>query len=228
MPATARGHWGFGFHLNAKAMALTIEKPRNANVAVCTVFRQNYVGRLAADPLVGGKRGYSRLAATGSSRSEHLSRPSEHVRLRSAPTRSPSRYLRSRGPGFSRHRGFSGRLPQDQARGRAREEIRRKTSSGIQDVLLSCGAKVDTVEQPLNPRHSVILIEADDPISRACFDFRVVQSTPLFEWPVWSRHTHEKSNPIESLIPFRVASRSAARLGRVRGTRGGYHSDNPS
>src|SRR5262245_66090437 len=31
------GHWGFGFHVNARAMALTIEKARTANVAACTV-----------------------------------------------------------------------------------------------------------------------------------------------------------------------------------------------
>src|SRR4029450_427764 len=31
------GHWGFGFHVNAKAMALTIEKAKTANVAACTV-----------------------------------------------------------------------------------------------------------------------------------------------------------------------------------------------
>src|ERR1700692_3059552 len=39
------GHWGFGFYVNAKAMALTIEKARTANVAACTVFRQSHVGR---------------------------------------------------------------------------------------------------------------------------------------------------------------------------------------
>src|SRR5262245_6160779 len=31
------GHWGFGFHVNAKAMALTVGKARTANVAACTV-----------------------------------------------------------------------------------------------------------------------------------------------------------------------------------------------
>src|SRR6202161_1942226 len=46
------GHWGFGFHVNAKAMALTIEKARTANAAACTVFRQSHVGRLAAYPLM--------------------------------------------------------------------------------------------------------------------------------------------------------------------------------
>ena len=40
------GHWGFGFHVNAKAMAMTIEKAKTANVAACTVFRQSHVGRL--------------------------------------------------------------------------------------------------------------------------------------------------------------------------------------
>ncbi|MEA2913135.1 MAG: hypothetical protein QOJ15_5216, partial [Bradyrhizobium sp.] len=40
------GHWGFGFHVNAKAMRLTIEKAKTANVAACTVFRQSHVGRL--------------------------------------------------------------------------------------------------------------------------------------------------------------------------------------
>src|SRR5271163_3747084 len=46
------GHWGFGFHVNAKAMALTIDKARTANVAACTVFRESHVGRLAAYPLM--------------------------------------------------------------------------------------------------------------------------------------------------------------------------------
>src|SRR3981081_1703255 len=42
------GHWGFGFHVNAKAMAITIETAKTANVAACTVLRQSHVGRLAA------------------------------------------------------------------------------------------------------------------------------------------------------------------------------------
>jgi uncharacterized oxidoreductase len=29
-------------HVNAKAMALTIEKAKTANVAACTVFRQSH------------------------------------------------------------------------------------------------------------------------------------------------------------------------------------------
>src|SRR5215468_4840256 len=51
------GHWGFGFHVNAKAMALTIEKAKSANLAACTVFRQSHVGRLAAYPLMAAREG---------------------------------------------------------------------------------------------------------------------------------------------------------------------------
>ncbi|MES5488944.1 Ldh family oxidoreductase [Bradyrhizobium sp. INPA03-11B] len=60
------GHWGFGFHVNAKAMALTIEKARIANVAACTVFRQSHVGRLAAYTLMAANAGMIGLAAGGS------------------------------------------------------------------------------------------------------------------------------------------------------------------
>ena len=56
------GHWGFGFHVNAKAMALTIEKAKTANVAACTVFRQSHVGRLAAYPLMAIKEGMIGIA----------------------------------------------------------------------------------------------------------------------------------------------------------------------
>src|SRR5206468_8551769 len=45
------GHWGFGFHVNAKAMELTIEQAKTGNVAACTVLRRRHVGRLAAYPL---------------------------------------------------------------------------------------------------------------------------------------------------------------------------------
>ena len=63
------GHWGFGFHVNAKAMALTIEKARTANVAACTVFRQSHVGRLAAYPLMAMREGMIGIAAADSGRS---------------------------------------------------------------------------------------------------------------------------------------------------------------
>lgn len=70
-PTTAAidGHWGFGFHVNAKAMALTIEKAKTTNVAACTVFRQSHVGRLAAYSLMAASAGMIGLAAAGSSRS---------------------------------------------------------------------------------------------------------------------------------------------------------------
>jgi LDH2 family malate/lactate/ureidoglycolate dehydrogenase len=70
-PTTAviDGHWGFGFHVNAKAMALTIEKARAANVAACTVFRQSHVGRLAAYPLMAMREGMIGLATADSGRS---------------------------------------------------------------------------------------------------------------------------------------------------------------
>src|ERR1700753_1547070 len=63
------GHWGFGFHVTAKAMALTIEKAKKANVAACTVFRQSHVGRLAAYPLMAIREGMIGLATADSGRS---------------------------------------------------------------------------------------------------------------------------------------------------------------
>src|SRR5215471_12916823 len=63
------GNWGFGFYVNAKAMALTIEKAKTANVAACTVFRQSHVGRLAAYPLMAAREGMIGLATADSGRS---------------------------------------------------------------------------------------------------------------------------------------------------------------
>jgi LDH2 family malate/lactate/ureidoglycolate dehydrogenase len=63
------GHWGFGFHVNTKAMELTIEKAKTANVAACTVFRQSHVGRLAAYPLMAMREGMIALATADSGRS---------------------------------------------------------------------------------------------------------------------------------------------------------------
>ena len=70
-PTTAviDGHWGFGFHVNSKAMELTIAKARTANVAACTVFRQSHVGRLAAYPLMAMREGMIGLATADSGRS---------------------------------------------------------------------------------------------------------------------------------------------------------------
>lgn len=63
------GNWGFGFHVNARAMAHTIEKARTANVAACTVLRQSHVGRLAAYPLMAARAGMIGIAAADSGRS---------------------------------------------------------------------------------------------------------------------------------------------------------------
>src|SRR5438309_4967838 len=63
------GHWGFGFHVNAKAMALTIAKAKTANVAACTVFRQSHVGRLAAYPMMAMREGMIGIATADSGRS---------------------------------------------------------------------------------------------------------------------------------------------------------------
>ena len=69
------GHWGFGFHVNAKAMQLTIEKAKKTDVAACTVFRQSHVGRLAAYPLMAAKEGMIGLATADSGRSPKMVAP---------------------------------------------------------------------------------------------------------------------------------------------------------
>jgi LDH2 family malate/lactate/ureidoglycolate dehydrogenase len=69
------GHWGFGFHVNAKAMALTIEKARKTNVAAVTVFRQSHVGRLGAYPLMAIGEGMIGLATADSGRSAKVVAP---------------------------------------------------------------------------------------------------------------------------------------------------------
>src|SRR5262245_994134 len=76
-PATTviDGHWGFGFHVNAKAMQLTIEKAKSTNVAAVTVFRQSHVGRLAAYPLMAIKEGMIGLATADSGRSTKVVAP---------------------------------------------------------------------------------------------------------------------------------------------------------
>ena len=89
------GHWGFGFHVNAKAMALTIEKAKTANVAACTVFRQSHVGRLAAYPMMAIKAGMIGLATANSGRSPKQSHHSAVARRGSAPIRFQSRCRRT-------------------------------------------------------------------------------------------------------------------------------------
>lgn len=69
------GHWGFGFHVNAQAMRLTIDKARKTHVAACTVFRQSHVGRLAAYPLMASKAGMIGLATADSGRSPKVVAP---------------------------------------------------------------------------------------------------------------------------------------------------------
>jgi LDH2 family malate/lactate/ureidoglycolate dehydrogenase len=63
------GHWGFGFVVNEKAMQLTIEKAKSANVAATTVFRQSHVGRLGAYPLMAAQAGMIGIATADSGRS---------------------------------------------------------------------------------------------------------------------------------------------------------------
>jgi uncharacterized oxidoreductase len=69
------GNWGFGFHVNAKAMALTIEKAKTSHVAAATVFRQSHVGRLAAYPLMAAAHGMIGLATADSGRSPKVVAP---------------------------------------------------------------------------------------------------------------------------------------------------------
>ena len=63
------GHWGFGYVINEKAMALTIEKAEKGNIAAATVFRQGHVGRLASYPLMAARAGMIGMAWADSGRS---------------------------------------------------------------------------------------------------------------------------------------------------------------
>ena len=76
-PATTviDGNWGFGFHVNARAMQLTIEKAKQTNVAAVTVLRQSHVGRLAAYPLMAIKHGMIGIATADSGRSTKVVAP---------------------------------------------------------------------------------------------------------------------------------------------------------
>lgn len=76
-PATTviDGHWGFGFHVNKKAMQLTIDKAKTTNVAATTVFRQSHVGRLAAYPLMAVREGMIGIATADSGRSSKVVAP---------------------------------------------------------------------------------------------------------------------------------------------------------
>ncbi|WP_043367318.1 Ldh family oxidoreductase [Belnapia sp. F-4-1] len=63
------GNWGFGYVINERAMALTIEKAEKNNIAATTVFRQGHVGRLASYPLMAAKAGMIGMAWADSGRS---------------------------------------------------------------------------------------------------------------------------------------------------------------
>jgi uncharacterized oxidoreductase len=70
-PATTvvDGHWGFGYVANERAMRLTIEKAKTANVAAATVFRQGHIGRVASYTLMAAEAGMIGLCTADSGRS---------------------------------------------------------------------------------------------------------------------------------------------------------------
>src|SRR5689334_3278453 len=63
------GHWGFGYTVTERAMQLTIDKARSANVAATTVFRQGHIGRLASYTLMAARADMIGLITADSGRS---------------------------------------------------------------------------------------------------------------------------------------------------------------
>jgi uncharacterized oxidoreductase len=63
------GHWGFGYVVNERAMKLTIEKARTANVAAATVYRQGHIGRLASYTMMAAEAGMIGMIWADSGRS---------------------------------------------------------------------------------------------------------------------------------------------------------------
>ena len=63
------GHWGFGYVVNERAMKLTIDKARSANVAAATVFRQGHIGRLSSYSQMAAAAGMIGLVTADSGRS---------------------------------------------------------------------------------------------------------------------------------------------------------------
>src|ERR687884_1159178 len=63
------GHWGFGYVVTERAMQLTIDKARSANVAAATVFRQGHIGRLASYTLMAARADMIGLITADSGRS---------------------------------------------------------------------------------------------------------------------------------------------------------------
>ena len=51
------GNWGFGYVVNERAMNITIEKAKKANVAAATVYHQSHVGRAASYPIMAADQG---------------------------------------------------------------------------------------------------------------------------------------------------------------------------
>jgi uncharacterized oxidoreductase len=70
-PATTviDGYWGFGYVVTERAMELTIDKARQANVAATTVFRQGHIGRLASYTLMAAQADMIGLITADSGRS---------------------------------------------------------------------------------------------------------------------------------------------------------------
>ncbi len=62
------GNWGFGYVVNERAMNLTIEKARTANVAAATVYHQSHVGRAASYPLMAAEEGMIAMMTADSGR----------------------------------------------------------------------------------------------------------------------------------------------------------------
>ncbi|HYY88679.1 MAG TPA: Ldh family oxidoreductase [Chloroflexota bacterium] len=63
------GHWGFGYVVSERAMRLTIDKARAANVAAATVARQGHIGRLASYTLMAAEADMIGLITADSGRS---------------------------------------------------------------------------------------------------------------------------------------------------------------
>jgi uncharacterized oxidoreductase len=63
------GHWGFGYVVNERAMRLTIDKARSANVAAATVFHQGHIGRLSSYTQMAAAAGMIGLVTADSGRS---------------------------------------------------------------------------------------------------------------------------------------------------------------
>ena len=62
------GHWGFGYVVSERAMAMTIEKAKNSGVGAATVFRQSHVGRVADYPIMAAAEGMIGMMTADSGR----------------------------------------------------------------------------------------------------------------------------------------------------------------